>query len=168
MGDYIPIDNTAWLWKHESRRTVFALYVDDFGVKYFSPHDVQHLIDTLITLCSIQWLGKTKILWLNIRLAIPKRLCRYWDAKLFKQSIWEVLRVPPIIHQYASHSWIPKKYWAKTQYAPPKDCSKKLIDKEIQKVQSKVGTFLFYAWPVDQHIQPASNKIACVQASPIE
>jgi hypothetical protein len=35
------------LWKHNTRRTQFVLIVDDFGFKYFTKSDLDHLIDTL-------------------------------------------------------------------------------------------------------------------------
>jgi len=40
---YQPITGTLGLWKHVTKPTVFCLCVDDFGVKYFSDHDLQHL-----------------------------------------------------------------------------------------------------------------------------
>ena len=35
------------LWQHRTIRTTFALCVDDFGVKYFSKIDANHLINAL-------------------------------------------------------------------------------------------------------------------------
>ena len=42
-ANYVPIIGTLGLWKHKTRPTVFCLCVDDLGVKYFSPDDLQHL-----------------------------------------------------------------------------------------------------------------------------
>lgn len=44
---YFPIPLTTGLWKHKSRDTVFALCVDDFGVKYTSKQNINHLIAAL-------------------------------------------------------------------------------------------------------------------------
>ena len=44
---YFPIPGSTGMFKHETRRTVFCLCVDDFGVKYFSHDDAMHLINTL-------------------------------------------------------------------------------------------------------------------------
>ena len=44
---YHPIPLTNGLFKHEERKTIFALCIDDFGVKYHSQQDLQHLIDSL-------------------------------------------------------------------------------------------------------------------------
>ena len=43
---YHPIPTSNGLWKHESRPTLFALCVDDFGIKYNSREDLQQLIST--------------------------------------------------------------------------------------------------------------------------
>jgi hypothetical protein len=44
---YEPMPFTPGLWKHRTKRTTFVLCVDDFGIKYFSKTDAQHLIDAL-------------------------------------------------------------------------------------------------------------------------
>ena len=44
---YFPIKESNGLWKHKTRPTIFALCVDDFGVKYFKKDDADHLIQTL-------------------------------------------------------------------------------------------------------------------------
>ena len=35
------------LWKHKTRPTQFVLIVDDFGIKYFTTNNLDHLSDTL-------------------------------------------------------------------------------------------------------------------------
>ncbi len=46
---YSPDPIATNIWKHSTRRTKFGLYVDDFGVQYFSPKDADHLISALST-----------------------------------------------------------------------------------------------------------------------
>ena len=48
------------MWKHKERKTVFCLCVDDFGVKYHSKEDTDHLLQTLGNhyTYTIDWLGK--------------------------------------------------------------------------------------------------------------
>jgi hypothetical protein len=41
---YHPCPYTTGLWKHETRQTKFCLCVDDFGVKYYSRVDGDHLL----------------------------------------------------------------------------------------------------------------------------
>jgi hypothetical protein len=42
-----PLPFTPGLWRHTTKPTTFVLCVDDFGVKYFSKPDAQHLIDAI-------------------------------------------------------------------------------------------------------------------------
>ena len=44
---YYPVPFTTVIWEHKTRKTKFCLCVDDFGVKYFSKHDANHLLDSL-------------------------------------------------------------------------------------------------------------------------
>ena len=44
---YYPIKESNGLWTHKLRNTIFALCVDDFGIKYFSKDNADHLIKTL-------------------------------------------------------------------------------------------------------------------------
>ena len=39
--------HTSGLWRHTHRPTQFTLVVDDFGVKYTTKEDAQHLINAL-------------------------------------------------------------------------------------------------------------------------
>ena len=40
---YVPMELTPGLWKHKTRPIAFALWVDDFGVKYIDIKDTLHL-----------------------------------------------------------------------------------------------------------------------------
>ena len=44
---YHPIPGTSGLWRHETRKTVFCLCVDDFGIKYYNKDDLNHFQDSL-------------------------------------------------------------------------------------------------------------------------
>ena len=50
---YRPIQGTSGLWKHNTRPITFALCVDNFGVKYFSEEDIDHLLKSLQKYCKI-------------------------------------------------------------------------------------------------------------------
>ena len=50
---YRPCPQTPALWKHESNGVVFALVVDDFGVKYVGEEDFEHLLSALRALYEI-------------------------------------------------------------------------------------------------------------------
>ena len=57
---YVPCRYTPGLFTHASRKTSFALCVDDFGVKYTDKADAQHLLTCLEKLykCTTYWEGK--------------------------------------------------------------------------------------------------------------
>ena len=44
---YFPIPHTVGLWKHTTRKTIFCLCVDDFGIEYFNKGDANHLLTSL-------------------------------------------------------------------------------------------------------------------------
>jgi hypothetical protein len=56
---YTPMPITPGLWKDTTSDLVFALVVDDFGVKYTSKHDAECLMKTLQQLYSMSedWTG---------------------------------------------------------------------------------------------------------------
>ena len=44
---YYRIEGSTGMWKHITRKTVFCLCVDDFGVKYFRKNDAERLLNTI-------------------------------------------------------------------------------------------------------------------------
>ena len=46
-ASYSKIIGTLGLWKHHTRKTIFCLCVDDFGVKYYNTTDLNHLKSTI-------------------------------------------------------------------------------------------------------------------------
>lgn len=44
---YHQIPTSLGLWKHNTRKTIFSLCVDDFGVKYYNLDYLNHLQQTL-------------------------------------------------------------------------------------------------------------------------
>ena len=44
---YEPVIGTVGIWQHKTRSTTLYLCVDDFGIKYSSKQDAQHLLDAI-------------------------------------------------------------------------------------------------------------------------
>ena len=65
---------TPGLWAHKTRSTKFALVVDDFGIKYESKEDAQHLIDSLTPFydITVDWEG-TRFIELTLDLGCKIR-----------------------------------------------------------------------------------------------
>ena len=74
---YHPDPVTPNIWTHELRKTRFCLCVDDFGIKYHSKEDAEHLIQSLqkhydVTIdyagkdfCGLNPIGiMTKVMWI--------------------------------------------------------------------------------------------------------
>ena len=62
---YSPVPHTLGIWHHKTLRTKFCLCVDDFGVKYYSKADADHLINSLEQhyTCTTDWTGKKFADW---------------------------------------------------------------------------------------------------------
>jgi hypothetical protein len=56
---YTECVNTPGLWKHETQPNLFTLIVNNFGVKYVSKNDVDHLIASIETIYTLteDWTG---------------------------------------------------------------------------------------------------------------
>ena len=68
----------------------------------------------------------------------------------------------------APHTWRKPNYGARVQYADQPDDSPKLNKKATQRVQSIIGTFLYYARAVDETMLKALNTLGTQQAAPTE
>ena len=44
---YTPVKFTLGLWKNNSNNVIFALIVNNFGIKYISKENAEHLVNTL-------------------------------------------------------------------------------------------------------------------------
>ena len=79
--EYRPIPNIDSYWEHRQYPTKFCLCVNDFGIKFFDTREINHLITALQTnyKISTDFNGK-KLLWFYNRLALQRRICRYFHA----------------------------------------------------------------------------------------
>lgn len=163
---YAPVRFTPGLWKHNTRRTTFTLAVDDFGIKYFSKPDADHLFAALETKYQLtkDWTGSSylgfTLSWnydagyvdISMPTYVPKALAKFQHPA-------------PSTPQHAPHLWTKPVYGQKIQYANTNQSP--LLDKAgIQRVQSVSGTFLYYGRAIDSTILAALNEISNNQAKP--
>jgi hypothetical protein len=166
---YVPCAHSVGLWKHKTRRTRFCLCVDDFGVKYFSKDDADHLITTLRKYfkVSVDWDGRNycglTIDWNYNSGHVDISMPGYISKALLKFQ-----HPTPVRKVYAPHNWNKPVYGQKTQLAPPSDDSPKLNSKETTRIQAIVGSLLYYARAVDPTMLPALNEIGTQQSAPTE
>ena len=155
---YIPIPLTNGLFKYTSRKTIFALYVDDFGVKNHSQDDLLHLQITLkehydisIDIDGRNYCG-LNLTWNYDKGYVEVKMPGY-DAKALKKFQLQ----SPLKPQYAPHTWNKPAYGTKIQYVNQNDQSDKLDVKGKRRIQSIVGTFLIL-WLGGRTYYPSSTQ----------
>ena len=165
---YYPCPQTTGIWRHATRRTRFCLCVDDFGIKYFSKDDADHLLNALRCKYKIStdWKGKN-----YCGLTMDWNYAEGWvDISMpgyVRKALERLQHVAPKLPQYSPHRWTSPSYGSKIQLAPI-DTSPLLDAKGKKYVQSVTGTFGYYSRGVDPTMQPAINEIAAKQAAPTE
>ena len=165
---YQPIPLTNGLFRHCTRKTVFPLCVDNFGITYNSAQDLQHLITTLKKHynISLYYSGSDncglKLCW-NYKAG-------YVDISMpdyVQKALWKYNHPTPSRPQYAPFRWTQPAYGQKIQYAQEHQTANELLDeKGKRRMQSVVGTFLYYSRAVNPTVLIALNDLATYQAAP--
>ena len=168
---YTPIEGTVGLWRHKVRRTKFCVCVDDFGVKYFSNNDLEHLLNALKTHYKIttDYTG-THYCGMTLNWNYDQSFVDVSMPGYVTKAITRLNHVPGKIPQFSPHAHVPFQYLAKgaQQLTPTHDSSPLLSPKDRRHIQSIVGSLLYYGRCIDYTILPALNDIAREQAKPTE
>ena len=165
---YYPEPHSIGLWSHSTRKTKFCLCVDDFGIKYYNKHDIEHLLNALRThyTISVDWSGSNycglKIDWNYEKGWVDISIPGYVSKQLDRYN-----HQAPTKPQYAPHIWPSKAYGMKVQQVQEDD-SPTLSKSETTDIQSISGAFLYYGRAVDPTILPALTDIASQQSKPTE
>ena len=53
---YYPAKESQNIWKYTTQKTKFFLCVDDFGIKYSSKNDAEHLLSSLRSAYELLWI----------------------------------------------------------------------------------------------------------------
>ena len=164
---YVPVEGTADLWRNLERRTKFCVCVDDFGIKYFSNNDTEHLLNALKTYYKIitdrtgsNYCGMT-FDWQYDERYVDISMPQY-----IKKALVGLNHTTTKVPQFSPHAHVPFQYVAKgtQQLAPTCDTSSLFSPSERRHLQSIVGTLLYYGCCIDYTILPALNDIAREQA----
>ena len=166
---YHPIRHSPGLWKHTTLPTVFALCVDDFGIKYLNDNEAHHLIRTLEKYYTIatDWTG-TDYCGLHLQWNYKNRYVDVSMPQYIEKTLQKFNHPTPARAQHAPHDWIRPAYGAKIQYAPADPNLPVLDQAGTTRVQSINGTLMYYARAVDPSMLPALNEISTQQAKPTE
>jgi hypothetical protein len=165
---YHPAARTPGLWTHDTRRTVFTLCVDDFGIRYSSQDDAQHLINAIQSeyKTTIDWSGS---LYCGITLDWNYEQ-GYVDLSMpgyVKNALVKFRHCLPDTLQHAPSHYTAPIYGSKVQYETT-DTTAPLDADGTSFIQQISGTFLFYARAVDPTMRHALSSLSQQQAAPTE
>ena len=165
---YSPIPNTVGMWKHHTRKTIFYICVDDFGIKFYNKNDIDHLLTSLRHhyKVSIDWEGKNFCgLTLNWNYSDG-----YVDISMpeYVNKVLQKYQHPkPSKPEYSPHVHTEPVYGATQQFAPIDNSPP--VDKTTTKcIQGIIGSLLYYARTIDNTMLTAINEISAVQVKPTE
>ena len=152
------------LWKHKTRPTQFVLIVDDFGIKYFTKDDLDHLADTLKRYYDVKVdpegkeLVKIELDWDYTNKKVHLSMKPYLD-----KALQQFGNVVPSKRQFSPYPHVEPKYGAKQQFAEY-DKSEPVGDAEKMQIQKITGKFLWYGCGVDGTILTPLSAIAAKQS----
>jgi hypothetical protein len=157
---------TPGLWRHRTKRTTFALCVDNFGAKYLSKADATHPINDVQAHCydlTINWTGN-----LYCGLALDWHYDKgYVDISMpgyVARALKKFDHPAPLQPQHAPHQ---STAHANHRSLLQTDSNAQPLDKQgTTRIQAINDTFMYYGRACDPCILPALNEIASEQASP--
>ena len=171
QAGYKAILGSAGMFEHETRKTKFCLCVDDFGIKYYSQVDLDHLLSSLgrhyqysldmtgSDFCGLHYKWNYNAQFVDVSL-----------PSYAQKALQRLRHKPKNQPQYSPHQHILIQYTQnKTrQYATQDDRSALLSRKETKWVQSVIGSFLYYCRALDSTITTNLNDLARQQSKPTE
>ena len=156
------------LWKHKTRSIQFVLVVDDFGIKYITNDDLNHLIKVLKTYydVSVDLDGK-EFVKIELDWDYNKREVHLSMEPYLRKALRQFDNVVPKKQRDSPYPHIEPKYGAKEQFAEY-DTSP-AVGKEGQKHIQKVnGKFLWYGRAVDPTTLVPLSALASQQSKPTQ
>ena len=141
---YHPVQHTAGIWVHESRKALFSLVVDCFCVQYSSTEDADHFLNALISnyLITVDMAAsvyiRIKLEWEYVHTTVTLLMQSYVHKDLHRfQHIMSGGK------KYSPHTYSPIHYGRRVKYADPLDAAEYLLDKETNLIQQVCGTLLY-------------------------
>ena len=141
---YYKIPHTPVLWKDLPRPIAFTLVVDDFGVKYFSKNNADHLVADLKVEYKISedWMGSLycgiDLRWEHIKRTLDLGMPGYIRTQL--QQYKHKKNTRP---QHSPHPVAPRRYGKSAQHPVPPDETPAVRPDSILRVQQILGSILY-------------------------
>ena len=122
---------TPGLWKNKTRRTTFAIYVDDFGIKYFSKADAVHLVKSMKSHYeyTIDW-EVTLYCGLNLKWNYEKGYVDVSMNDYVLHALNKFNHIPPPRPQHPPHIWNKPVYVQKNTQQPTASSTAAPLDKD--------------------------------------
>ena len=166
---YKETGRTSGLFCHHTNNIIFVLIVDNFLIQFTTEAALTHLINTLqqhytITIdrtatksCGMQldWEYGEGHVTLSMPGYVEKALNRFTHTASTKP-------------QHAPHPWTPPNYRAQIQYAHDQGDSTPLDNQGIALLQQINGTFLYYAWVINNTMLVPLGTLAASQTKGTE
>jgi hypothetical protein len=161
---YYPSKRTPGLWHHKTRPIKFSLVVDDFGVKYVSKDDAQHLLDSIEANYPVKadWTG-SKYIGIDLEWNYDEGEVKLSMKGYVPKALKEFQHPPPDRPVNGPTPYTPPVYGKTVQYAPMEE-ARTFTDKQIRHVQEVCGKFLYPARTVDNTMMHALNEL-CIAAT---
>ena len=151
---------TVGLWRHKTKPIKLCVCIDNFGVKYYTKEDANHLIDSLWAhyKCTTDWKGQ-HYCGLTFKWHYNKGYADESMPKYVPDSFTQLEHIPKTSPQYSPHEHVPIKYerQGQKQYATTPDTSTLLSPQDTKHLQSTTGLFLYYGQSIDYTILPVLN-----------
>ena len=154
------------LFKHESRPVWFSLVVDDFGVAYVGKENAEHLIQTLHEAnykITTDWEGTT-FCGITLKWDYDNRTVELSMPGYVEKALQRFCHPSPTKPEDSPHDWIQPNYGAKTQITTGPDDSPPLDPPGIKRLQTIIGTFLYYARAIDNTMHVALGSLGSAQS----
>lgn len=166
--DYYQDDNVPCLFHHKTRNIHFTLVVDDFGIKYFRKQDVDHLHTVLTKLYPVKVdYNATEYLGFKINFNDAKRTVTLSMPGYVSKLLERHADIIPQRARSTPEDYQPVNYGnPDNQKDPLPENSPLLTAKDIKRLQSIIGSLLYYARAVDPTILHAVNHAASLQSHP--
>ena len=149
---YAPVQHTPSLWKHESNGILFALMVDDFGIKSISDSATSHLLQSLRDKYQITVdPSGTKFLGFVIDWDYSARKVYLSMPNYVQHALHRLKHSPPTRLQHAPNRHNKPVYGQRIQFSESQDDSKEVFLSASAKtlIQRIIGIFLYYGIALD-------------------
>ena len=151
LNGYPQSKHPPGLGTHGTQKIQFCLVVDDFGIKYVSRDNAEHLKQVLEQYYAIttDW-GGTKYVGLTIDWQYKTKQVHISMPGYIAKALKRFNHKAPKKMQHQPHPHIPPQYGKQIEYAPIADTGPRLNKKQRKFIQEVTRTFFYYSRAVNR------------------